>query len=311
MEPRVSKDGERLPGPRLISMKVHPHRRINSDSYTLLTMAWGQFVDHDITATAQAKGINDSGISCCHKELLNNTSLKHPECLEILIPEDDVFFRSKNMTCMEFSRSATAPRCTFGPREQFNQNTHFLDGSVIYGSTEDEANNLRTRSDGLLKTQVTVDGRQLLSPSLDKNDSCNTEQQLKWNQHCFGLLQSIDTTGKSVHFEQLRKYFFSPFALYDPDTIGNLIRGQVSQMSSAVDPYFTTQVTNRLFQTSGKGYGLDLVSINIQRGRDHGIPSYTRWRMMCGLKRVENFTDLKNDMHRESLKEIEEIYRYK
>ena len=41
-----------------------------------------------------------------------------------------------------------------GPREQGNQHSAYLDGSVIYGVKKDESDALRTFDSGLLKTQV-------------------------------------------------------------------------------------------------------------------------------------------------------------
>ena len=55
---------------------------------------------------------------------------------------------------------------------------------------------------------------------------------------------------------------------------------------------FYPKVTNHLFEVPGTGFGLDLVSLNIQRGRVHGIPGYNNYRALCGLPRAQEFDDL-------------------
>lgn len=93
---------------------------------------WGQFIDHDITATALSKGEtfvtiifsfveikkqkkdkmvlgkNGTSISCCQKQN------EHPECFPVYVGKDDPFYQDYNKTCMEFVRSAPAPFCGFG-----------------------------------------------------------------------------------------------------------------------------------------------------------------------------------------------------
>ena len=41
------------------------------------------------------------------------------------------------------------------------------------------------------------------------------------------------------------------------------------------------QVKNHLFDAALNG--MDLIALNIQRGRDHGIPAYSEARRHCGL----------------------------
>jgi len=41
------------------------------------------------------------------------------------------------------------------------------------------------------------------------------------------------------------------------------------------------------------GYsGFDLLSYDIQRGRDNGLPPYNKIRYVCGLKKANTFNEL-------------------
>ena len=37
--------------------------------------------------------------------------------------------------------------------------------------------------------------------------------------------------------------------------------------------------------------GTDLFSLNIQRGRDQGVPGYNKWRELCGLRKFKSFKE--------------------
>ncbi|CAL4066109.1 unnamed protein product [Meganyctiphanes norvegica] len=57
--------------------------------------------------------------------------------------------------------------------------------------------------------------------------------------------------------------------------------------------------------------GLDLLSLNLMRGRDHGIPAYPKWREFCGLPPVEKFKQLKKAMGKKIAKKFKKTYNGK
>ncbi len=59
-----------------------------------------------------------------------------------------------------------------------------------------------------------------------------------------------------------------------------ILRGLVSVNSRRVDEFLNRVLTTKLFQTSISP-GMDLASLNIQRGRDHGLAPYPVWKNFC------------------------------
>lgn len=71
---------------------------------------------------------------------------------------------------------------------------------------------------------------------------------------------------------------------------------------------FEDTVRDHLFENPD-GIGLDLGALNIQRGRDHGLPPYNAWRKWCELSVASSFNDLQDisDKHKVILADL---YRY-
>jgi peroxidase len=91
----------------------------------------------------------------------------------------------------------------------------------------------------------------------------------------------------------LRDAFFNPANIIDHG-IDGILRGLASQRSQEIDPFVVDDVRNFLFGPPGSG-GFDLASLNIQRGRDHGIPHYNALRKMAGLTAVSDFAEISSD----------------
>lgn len=97
-------------------------------------------------------------------------------------------------------------------------------------------------------------------------------------------LQRLDSDLRSIEAGPiaLADAFFSPEAFMIGGGVEPLLRGAAFQRANDLDPFVVDAVRNFLFGPPGAG-GFDLASLNIQRGRDHGHPSYNDVRAAYGL----------------------------
>ncbi|XP_065332745.1 peroxidase-like [Cloeon dipterum] len=414
--PRKWLDPNPLPLPRKVSFTIHRPSNQTNPKFTANLAAWGQFIDHDITATALSKRADGQAITCC------NTEWQHPECYPVIIPPDDPLYGKYNLTCTDFVRSAPAPVCTLGPRENLNQVTPFIDGSTIYGANKELESQVRAFSGGLLHRSWTSSGIELLPIDRTSNDGCNRAEQVAKGRFCFktgdtrsnenlplttlhlifsrqhnrlatalkklnpqwmdevlyqearkiviaqlqhihyneflpvvlgyelaekldvlpkasgffeaydasvdpqitnefascafrfghtllqGQLALIDRIGVVNRTLKLHETLFNPFGMYQNEFVEDSLRGisesEVKGPGSAV----TSELQGNLFKTKSSPCGLDLVTLNIQRGRDHGLPGYPLWRELCGGARPKTFDDLLSTMDAETVERLKLIY---
>ena len=91
----------------------------------------------------------------------------------------------------------------------------------------------------------------------------------------------------------LRDAFFDPTRLSSSE-IDYILKGMSAQKMQEVDTKIVDGLRNFLFGPPGAG-GLDLASLNIQRGRDHGLPDYNATRVAYGLPAVTSFSEITSD----------------
>lgn len=419
--PRCARDGSELPSARDVSVTIHRPSYFTDKHFTVMLAVWGQFLDHDITATASSQGLEGTPIECC-----NSNQPIHPECFPVSLAKGDPYFDEFNVTCMNFIRSMPAPTNRLGPRQQLNQASGFIDGSVVYGSTDDKVRSLRSFRDGKLAMYITPDNRTLMPVSHDPNDGCNEAEMNAKGRYCFdsgdaranenlhltslhllfarhhnflaeglkmvnphwndeklfqesrrilgaqmqhityneflsviigkeaseklGILSTPDGVTEDTYDEnlnptlanefaaaafrfahtllpglmklakeqenteesiELHQILFNPYSLYNPQGFDNALRSALNTSLEKSDPYFTKELTEKLFvhDASPVLCGLDLVSLNIQRGRDHGLTGYPEWRKHCHLTPVNTWEEMEKIVDPISFKRIHEIYK--
>ncbi|OQV25520.1 Chorion peroxidase [Hypsibius exemplaris] len=420
--PRIAKGIDPLPSPRIVSKHVGGNADVPSTTVTHMFMQFGQFIDHDITNTARMTGVDGATPTCC---VTGNATLD-PACFPISVPNDDPLSVVLSQTCIEFIRSlpGSGLGCNDTTREQVNQNTAFIDGSAIYGLSNETASDFRASKQGQLKsfklkesphgsllprspnnpecvkpttslmcfaagdnrvdTHLGIAGMQTLwlrehnriAKALHRlnpkwtNDQLFDEarhitiaelQYITYNEFLPvllgndlmerfdlqplktglskaynialhpGILNEFATAAYRVGHSMvpssfrlasneyvakgsvsLRSTYFRPFTLYEKDGFDEIIFGMLSSPAQETDNNFIDDLSDHLFEAPDDTFRLDLTAINVQRGRDHGLQGWMKWRELCGLPTFDDFDSLRalDVLPLEVVNEMEMHYRF-
>lgn len=107
--------------------------------------------------------------------------------------------------------------------------------------------------------------------------------------------ERLDESYQSIGALNLITSFFNPGEFFNQGGTDPFIRGLLTQPIRLVDEFVNSILTNQLFAANVNSMGLDLVSLNIQRGRDHGLPPYMVWKRWA-LKECGVSSEFRNEL---------------
>ena len=195
--------GGPLPPPRLVSRRALDLSRDQDEdrSATIFSMVWGQFIDHDVTATEE-----NTDLTCCENGRLINED--NPECIAIRLKRTDPLSKNGQIECFHMVRNVAERRSSCGSERMIiNEVSSWLDGSAVYGSNLRRQKLLRTFSRGLLRvndTKSSLQGEMLPTDNGEETVACLSTQT------CFLAGMSLNLFIYSLNG---RSYLMGPLSL--------------------------------------------------------------------------------------------------
>ncbi|CAL1685411.1 unnamed protein product [Lasius platythorax] len=125
-----------------------------------------------------------------------------------------------------------------------------------------------------------------------------------------GKLSLPDNSRQRNRTLNLAEHFFNPRIIESEEVFDGLVRGLATQTSQRMDISLISDMTSKLYTSNGNNLGLDAVSLDIERGRDHGLPGYNYYRRYCGLPTARTFDDFLDYIPTEMVRKLRTVYSH-
>ena len=137
-------------------------------------------------------------------------------------------------------------------------------------------------------------GTNTLSPYTGYDESANVSIATEFSTVGYRLGHSMISSNLKIGLSgtlSLIAAFFNP-SYITTNGIEDLLLGAVKQIMQEIDGQIVDELRDSLFGPPTGSHLLDLATLNIQRGRDHGIPGYNDVREAYGLSRITAYSQI-------------------
>lgn len=302
-----------LPSPNYITSKLRLGQKPLKLPLSDWSLLWGQFIINDIINIPNIEDGLFPGCEPCESNAACDLIRQ--------FNNNDTHVPFESTSCQSIRRSAV--ECIYRypggypPRNQLNDVTAFLDGSVVYSSTVKQASNLRTFKQGTLIESFDTSTLPL-SAIPGGTSHCDMSSNGGWLCGDYCCLGHDPVTSLHIIFVRFHNSLAKQLSELNPEWNDEAIYQETRKIISAVIQKITYQnflpklfsgdIFNHLLGHY-KGYdnsvnpqvsvafsdiilmGLvypnhvydsefqkNLFSIVIQRGREHGLPNYSKYR---------------------------------
>ena len=306
-----------VPSARHVTARVHLDSKLFQHPFTDTLFEWGRFVINDVSNSPEiGVGVSPRCVECQFDEVCDSIRVHSTDPLATAGSSYGSGIRCLKMrrTVSEcLYQSGEYP-----PRQQLNDVTAFLDASTVYGSIFSRSSQLRTFQQGLLKSnpptssvaketlpvdisscQQSINNKEFLCGDFccvedDPLTSFHTLWLRQHNRIATGLSELNPDWSDELLYQEARKIVSALIQkitykdylpkIFTGDYFDRLI-GQYKGYNGSLDPqvkmafndiaYPALVSSNLIIRDEEMGNAL---SFSLQRGREHGIPTYLEWR---------------------------------